>query len=303
MLDFSANLGALEQFSGCDGRLFKLIARLSRLNLLAQGRPVRPTNSSGSSPLRAATKNMPTMHRVKKSLSPIDYENVDGNGWGTPIFSFDEDVDGSMSEARPKLPDERQEFWQEWNEVRFHLQAWQMDTSVIPPTTDSLQLDAGQRDLVHINESFRYSALLYTERLGNPVLPSSHQQFQELVGRALYHITAIPVSSCVTKFLLWPLFIIGTECVDAGHRNIIRSRCIDIQKESGFFNNISGLEVLEKVWKEYPASNGSYNSAEADEEEVKRRRRDSVVTSGRGYGQAFRWRKAMERKDGEYIVI
>ncbi|KAI7686167.1 hypothetical protein KC353_g20681, partial [Hortaea werneckii] len=193
MLDFSANLGALEQFSGCDGRLFKLIARW---------------------------------------LTPSDYDRVDGNGWGTPIISSsDEDADGAEDESvGPKdFPDHRKEFWEEWNE-----------------------LDAGQRDLVHINECFRYSALLYTERLSNPVLPSSHQQFQDLVSQTLCHITALPVTSCVNKFLLWPLFITGTECVDAVHRSIIRTRCIEIQRESGFFNNISGLEVLEKVWSEYP---------------------------------------------------
>ena len=55
MLDYSANLGALEQFSGCDGRLFKLIARLGRLNLLSQGRPVR-RQSGFASP---RPKNLP----------------------------------------------------------------------------------------------------------------------------------------------------------------------------------------------------------------------------------------------------
>ncbi|KAI7313033.1 hypothetical protein KC315_g11802 [Hortaea werneckii] len=178
-----------------------------------------------------------------------------------------------------------------------------MDTSVIPPASDPSQLDAGQRDLVHINECFRYSALLYTERLSNPVLPSSHQQFQDLVSQTLCHITALPVTSCVNKFLLWPLFITGTECVDAVHRSIIRTRCIEIQRESGFFNNISGLEVLEKVWSEYPASHPHASSIASDEEEVKARRRDSLEQTGGKYGQAFRWRRAMERKDGEYIVI
>ncbi|RMY70637.1 hypothetical protein D0863_05670 [Hortaea werneckii] len=313
MLDFSANLGALEQFSGCDGRLFKLIARLGRLNLLAQGRPVRSSNGVDRRPTifrqwSRDSRNVSAKKRGNRLLSPSDYDRVDGNGWGTPIISSsDEDADADATEDgsvdHEDFPDHRKEFWEEWNEVRSRLQLWEMDTSVIPPASDPSQLDAGQRDLVHINECFRYSALLYTERLSNPILPSSHRQFQDLVSQTLCHITALPVTSCVNKFLLWPLFITGTECVDAVHRSIIRTRCIEIQRESGFFNNISGLEVLEKVWKEYPASHPHASTVASDEEEVKARRRDSVEQTGSKYGQAFRWRRAMERKDGEYIVI
>ncbi|KAK5136839.1 hypothetical protein LTR08_001761 [Meristemomyces frigidus] len=310
MLDFSANLGVLEQFSGCDGRLFKLIARLGRLNLLAQGRPVRSSGGAQPTPAlpavkrprtRASRRKRPTAKiRANKSLSAQDYENMDGNGWGSPIISSDEDADGSADEDLAAVPDERREFWREWNEVRARLQTWQVDSSPsVLPTNDVPQFNTDKDDLVHINETFRFSALLYTERLGSPVLPSSHAQFQQLVSQALYHITALPVSSCVNKFLLWPLFITGTECVDEGHRDIIRTRCVEIQKESGFFNNISGLEVLERVWREV----GS-NTQGHEVEEIRARRRDSEAGHhGRRYGQAFRWRKAMDRADGEYIVI
>ena len=315
MLDFSANLGALEQFSGCDGRLFKLIARLGRLNLLAQGRPVR--SQAGLVTPRPKTTSKPSNHRplrrrkpsaklrANKSLLPEDYENMDGNGWGTPIISSDEDADGSADESLPpNAPafDERREFWAEWHDIRNRLQEWQMDTNNIPSpspsTTDPTRLGPEQRDLMHISESFRHSALLYIERLANPLVPSSAPTFQLHVSQALFHITALDVTSCVNKFLLWPLFITGTECIDEGHRSVIRTRCIEIQKESGFFNNISGLEVLERVWRDGNVSAGS------EEAEVKARRRDSTAGSrGGAYGQAFRWRKAMDRVDGEYIVI
>jgi len=152
--------------------------------------------------------------------------------------------------------------------------------------------------MLHINESFRYSALLYTERLGSPLLPSSHPNFQKYVSNALFHITALEITSCVNKFLLWPLFIVGTECVDEGHRNIIRARCVEVQKESGFWNNISGLDVLEKVWKEVGNNVQGMEAAE-----IKARRRDSAAGRTGRYGQAFRWRKAMDRVDGEYILI
>ena len=78
--------------------------------------------------------------------------------------------------------------------------------------------------------------------------------------------------------------------MDAEHRAIVRQRCVEIQRESGFFNNLSGLEVLEKVWSE-------------DDERVEREAQHSGQGVFGAQQQAFRWRKAMDRVDGEYIVI
>lgn len=321
MLDFSANLGALEQFSGCDGRLFKLIARLGRLSLLAQGRPVSAdTEGLGapSTPMPVPTPRpfpaaprLPTWRRngtaksLNRSLDAMDYDFVDGNGWGTPIISSDDDataVDEDADDLQSSL-DEREDFWGEWRDIRCRLKSWRMETSTIPSPSPArsvaagaTQLDPEQRDLVHISESFRHSAILYTERLAHPLLPSSAAEIQRHVSKALYHITALPVTSCVNKFLLWPLFVTGTECVDAGHRAVVRTRCIEIQRESGFFNNLSGLEVLERVWRDADMGKG-------DEVEVHARRRDSEVVRGGHCRQAFRWRRAMDRVDGEYIII
>ncbi|KAK5149231.1 hypothetical protein LTR04_007306 [Oleoguttula sp. CCFEE 6159] len=298
MLDLSANLGALEQFSGCDGRLFKLIARLGRLNLLSQNRPVRVQECTDETP-RASPQ--PKHKRVKRDSKKqtqvefysLDYDRLDGNGWGAPLdLPSPRSDDGPMTDGDE---DARHEFWAEWNDIRSRLQEWELDPSQIPsaPTSPTFgdaasQLCPEQRDLLHISESFRYSALLYTERLAYPTLPSSSLNLQTLVSQALFHITQLAVDSCVNKFLLWPLFITGTECVDETHRAIVRQRCVEIQKESGFFNNLSGLEVLERVWRE----------DDGEAEEVLGRRRDSGAQ-----GQAFRWRRAMDRVDGEYIVI
>ncbi|WPH03387.1 Hypothetical protein R9X50_00626600 [Acrodontium crateriforme] len=308
MLDFASNLGALEQFAGCDGRLFKLIARLGRLNLLAQGRPVRPKGTLEYTPRFGPTQGIKLERKespvsrfpTQRTLSGLDYETIDGNGWGSHIVPSDEEA---IIDEEIVAPDERREFWSEWYEMRTRLQSWQVDLASLPSpsassSADQAQIEAGQRDMMHINESFRYSALLYIERLGHPILPSSHFQFQHLVSQGLYHITALPITSCVNKFLLWPLFIMGTECVDEEHRNIIRSRCIEVQKESGFFNNISALEVLERVWAE-----AGPNVEGRDAEEMKARMRDNVPVPGGKFGQAFRWRKAMDRAGGEYIVI
>lgn len=177
-----------------------------------------------------------------------------------------------------------------------------MDSSSSSPISPNPSTVPGQRDLVHINECFRTSALLYTERLAHPALPSSATNFQSLVSRAFFHISSLEITSCVNKFMLWPLFIIGTECVNPIHRATIRQRCVEIQRESGFFNNLSVLEVLEKVWAETGPGHGDGHIGV--EEEVLRRRRDSSGgQSGKKWGQAFRWRRAMDRVDGEYIVV
>src|SRR5207248_1043943 len=97
------------------------------------------------------------------------------------------------------------------------------------PPASPQPLDPSQlRDFLHVSESFRHAALLYLERLANPQLPSSHPSIQNLVNKALYYITSIDSSSGMAKFLLWPLFITGTECTADYHRSIIRQRCWEI---------------------------------------------------------------------------
>lgn len=303
MLHYSSNLGALEQFSGCDGRLFKLIARLGRLNLLSQNRPVRPDprNSKASygatsTPKYKDQSTFPTTRGWRPQIDPVDFSRLDGNGWGALLADLPDDLDTVYREAT----DTRQEFWKEWHDIRSRLETWSMDSPCLSPTapdTSAASLELGQRDLTHINESFRSSALLYTERLAHPFLPSSSPKFQAHVRNALSHIAALDITSCVNKFLLWPLFISGTECVDAADQALVRDRCIEVQIESGFFNNLSVLDVLEKVW----AENDTQDVQDADVDEVQRRR-DSAKENGDRI-QAFRWRKAMDRVDGEYLVI
>lgn len=270
MTDLTADLGAMEHYSGCDGRLFKLIARLGRLNLLSQNRPVKP-------------KPTPVPRSGKDYYSLDCGDDVDPFGWCTELF-------GLVSPVAP--PSAKPEFWSEWHDIRTRLQRWEIGfaqphpapLSSAPPTNAS----PAQRDLVHISESFRYAALLYTERLAHPSLPPSALNLQNLVGQALYHINQIGTTSCVNKFLLWPLFITGTECSNDAHRDMVRTRCVEIQRESGFFNNLSGLHLLEKVWRRDDSDRSTAATAAAPA---------TCAT------QAFRWRKAMDKVDGEYILI
>lgn len=260
---------ALENLAGCDGKLFKIIAKLGRLNLLSQGKPVSDILPQATS--RPKPRSVSSNSKSQDYYS-MNFNRYDGNGW-TSLLDDDEKI---ASQAP---------FWREWSEIRQSLYDWQLEPS--EPSSSTAQID--WLDLSNISESFRYSALLYTERLAYPHLPSTHPNFQSLVTRALYHITNVKSD----VFLLWPLFITGTECVSAEDRHLIRTRCLDIQKDSGFFNNISGLELLEKVWRD--------DMNDAMEQRALMTGMNTNERSSVNHG--FRWRKAMERVDGEYIVV
>ncbi|KAF1963076.1 hypothetical protein CC80DRAFT_104880 [Byssothecium circinans] len=275
MMNLTANLGASEHLSGCEGRLFKLIARLGRLNLLSQNRPVREDNTTPCASPRP---------RRQEDFYSFNFNNIDGNGWRSPGLLRNDPWSWGPE-------DQRTEFWNEWHEIRERLQEWESDLPSGGHAGSGIPIPPAEVAMLHMSESFRYAALLYTERLAHPTSPPSFVNFQSLVSRGLFHINQIGITSCVNKFLLWPLFIIGTECVGSEHRAIVRQRCVEIQRESGFFNNLSGLEVLEKVWQD------------DDELLVGDDKAATLLSSHDAPQQAFRWRKAMDRIDGEYIFI
>ena len=283
----SPNEWALENLAGCDGRLFKLIAKLGRLNMLSQNKPVTDLPSRTSprpSPPPVSSKN--------KDYYSMSHVGFDGSGWSSI----------PSSEPEKAEQDTRTQFWREWNEIRRGLQEWQLDVSTRSTPIESSSPESDRLDIYHISESFRYSALLYTERLAYPHLSSSHPNFQSLVTQALVHITNVKSD----VFLLWPLFITGTECVSEQGRHLIRERCLDIQKDSGFFNNISGLELLEKIWRDDYQDSTVVSSIMNGENVL-----SSQPITGMAPGDysalmrngAFKWRRAMSSVDGEYIVV
>ncbi|KAL8931139.1 MAG: hypothetical protein Q9208_000243 [Pyrenodesmia sp. 3 TL-2023] len=273
---FNGDKWALENLAGCDGKLFTTIAKLGRLNLLSQNKPVTDRSGSNSPP-----KTQPAQLGPKtQDYYSMKYNRYDGNGY-TAVLS---DEDNRIDELGP-----RSQFWKEWTEIRQSLIEWHINAPAAT-TLESAVNPEDRQDLSHISESFRYSALLYTERMAYPHLPSAHPNFQSLVSQALFHISNVKSD----VFLLWPLFITGTECVSEEGRRLIRERCLSIQKDSGFFNNISGLELLERVWRDDVMIDGlgiGYDAGMAIPQRA---------TTG---NPGFKWRKAMEKVDGEYIVV
>jgi hypothetical protein len=339
--DLRTDMGAMEELSGCDGRLFKVIAKLGRLDLLAQGKPVRAvrndmpassgrlvmpalpiaSGSMGGSPRTSAPEyQAPSIPSVTAQMSTPSYDgatmaagtessardslgadasfvsDIDHN-W--PFPSLDQILSGHDSETR--FPDDRVAFWQEWHDVRFALETW-TPSAKPSPTHETPEQRSSRIDMEHINQSFRYACFLFTERLADPFTPSSAPRFQRHVMQGMQHIREIPVDSCVTKFLLWPLFILGTECAVESHRDLIRARCVAIHRESAFENNLSGLGMLKRIWAEI--SPGGFGAPGADEVETAGRYHDYEESrKGRLYGRPLRWRRFMMQIDGEYIVL
>ncbi len=275
MAAFSGDEWGLENLAGCDGQLFRIIAKLGRLNMLSQGRQAERRDLPRSKSMtcgRAASVS-------RQDYYSLNHNRFDGNGWANLLEDEELMVNPDDSNLR---------FWKEWSQIRTELQTWELESPALGNVGNHPHID--RDDLLHISQSFRYSALIYTVRLAHPHLPSLHPNFQNLVADSIFHMTSVKSD----VFLLWPLFITGTECVNEHHRSIVRQRCLQIQKDSGFFNNISVLELLEKIWRDdkYGQQEGLQSDLDAS----------GAGNSAVG-GQKFRWRKAMERTDGEYIVI
>ncbi|KAI3002816.1 transcriptional regulator family: Fungal Specific TF [Aspergillus niger] len=243
----------LENLAGCDAGLFRIVAQLGRLNLLSQNQEVR-------------TSTPPDIHMPSTTLPPsmaFFPSNIPATSSGPFAFTLPP-LPPPGDRDRGQLPPA---FWAEWYSLRQKLESWRfvphqsqsqspLFTSshayISPPSspTDQPVVAAHNlKDVIHISESFRHAAILYSERLAYPDLPSDHPRIQNIVQHIMSHIMTVQSDA----YLLWPLFITGSECVRADHRAIIRQRCKDLSRDSGFFNNLSCLQLLEKIWAENPA--------------------------------------------------
>lgn len=248
-----------ENMVGCDRELFKTVSKLGRLNMLSQHRPVQNMVSPGSSATGGSGRSVHGYHDSVSSVGSLQTSSVfgdvlgvpgggarfDGNGFGSTLDD-DELLTSAMSTSA-EYEDRRAIFWSEWKEARQALQNWHFDAqaaAVHLPNATPNQL----RDLEYISEAFRYAAMLYTERLAGPSKPSSDTSFQNLVSQVVYYATSLESGSVAEKFLLWPLFVAGSECVNELQQNIVRSKCTDIMSKSGYMNNLAALDVLERLW-------------------------------------------------------
>ena len=320
---FSDEEWGLENLTGCDSTLFKAVAQLGRLNSLSQNQAVSPTPPDL---LAASTALPPSM--LPYSLDPIYPSAIPSsapmNAYGFPVPT----IPHPSQTGQPTSP----AFWSEWFSLRQKLESWRLpphsegptsyvqsssspstsEASMSPPSSPNLQMIAAQNlpDVFNISESFRHAAILYSERLAYPDLPSSDPRIQNIVQIALRHITAVQSD----VYLLWPLFITGSECVLEGHRMVIRQRCTAISKDSGFFNNLSCLELLEKIWAQNSdTARAGHDAISASATQPPLGDAMAGYQSGMATWTAavaplehgFRWNAIMQAKrgDGEYMIV
>ncbi|KAL4867535.1 hypothetical protein BDV12DRAFT_118678 [Aspergillus spectabilis] len=310
----------LENLAGCDAGLFKVISNLGRLNILSQNQELNtPPSPHIFIPTSALPPSMAYYTQVDPYLFPLPTPPRPGDQTQQPLSPT---------------------FWAEWFSIKQQLEAWRfpqerlntglpidsgfnisptsstMHAYISPPLSPVCQSGIAPQnveDVFHISESFRHSALLYSERLAYSGLPSSHPRIQQIVQRSMAHIFAVKSD----VYLLWPLFITGSECVFQEHRLIIEERCKDISKDSGFCNNLSCLELLHKIWDDSPpvsimdessVYHGGSTGHEMPVDPLGRSVLDDAMslTSSSGFkGQGFRWRQVMQAKraEGEYMVV
>ncbi|KAK6071685.1 hypothetical protein SCUP234_09606 [Seiridium cupressi] len=246
-----------ENWVGCDRELFKTVSKLGRLNLLSQHRSVSSAIASPtgrmSVPRVASPLGSPLGNTFKNSSQLSDFFSMgvqaprfDGSGFGGQLD--DDDTFGTGLCSSPSYDDQRSTFWREWKDARNALQSWEFDSARIAASLPGSLTATQVRDLSSLSEAFRYAALLYTERLASPNVPSSHNNFRNLVSQVVYYATSLESGGSAEKFLLWPLFVAGSECVNELQQNIVRNKCRDIMSRSGYMNNLSAIEVLERLW-------------------------------------------------------
>jgi Fungal specific transcription factor domain/Fungal Zn(2)-Cys(6) binuclear cluster domain len=258
----------LENLAGCDGKLFKIMANLSRLNILSQKGGLDAAGAAGAAVTASCSCPMSTGDHSY-------WPNFDRDSWATGAAG------GTYPMSNESYPSIHTQYGREWHDTHNALTSWMLDTS--PYSSGGQDVPAlspdQQLDLLNISQCFRFSALIYMERLALPRVFSSDARIQNWVQKSLYYIRLVHSD----VYLLWPLFVTGSECVTAADQQIIRERCLDIQKDSGFSNNASCLKLLEEIWISGSSPAGNVRQP-----------------------NGFRWRAAIQANvsdGGEYIVV
>lgn len=241
-----------ENLVGCDRELFQTIHKLGRLNLLSQNRPVQSAvatrSDRGDTPGTFSPLGSPLARSLKQEPGSFfsTTHRYDGNGFATK-FNDDEIISSGLGSS--PFEDHRSNFWREWKDAHEALQTWEFDAQRLVASLPNSTSQNQMRDLNFLSEAFRYAALLYIERLASPNIPSNHNNFRNLVSQVIYYATSLEAGSNADKFLLWPLFVAGSECVNELQQNIVRTKCRDIMSRSGYMNNLAAMDVLERLWR------------------------------------------------------
>jgi hypothetical protein len=285
LLDFSANLGALEHLASCESRLLKMVS----------GQQRQQPQQMFSPPFSAASA--PEAH------SPFSaYFTAPSPPQPTPTKDFFHTSD--LSVEGPSASNPRHDFWSEMQHIRPRIRHYTgsapssasdpfapstpMTPSFSHQSHTSTTAPTDSQALSHASEVMRHAALLFAERLAFPHLPPNAPQIQHLVASTLHHLSSIAPNSPINRFLLWALMVVGAECVRPMDRDVVRLRCGEAMREPGFFQRSSALDVLERVWA---ADERQWDANAGMGWEGKGPEKPRLSALG---GQSGRWRRAMD---------
>lgn len=309
MIFESSDVWDLESLTGCDRDLFMRLASLGRINVLSQMPPKNGSYVSRSyteeddgetEPFRDEDDGRDEFWLARNAIKK------DLQDWRPTTIYAATPSRHQLEETRPTPKYNPTAFEDtEFSSSVLSPSSSSYSTSPPPPSIGSPPRRKSSRAYeavennhwLHASNVYRYAAILYIDRLTYPHLPSSHSIFQNTVREVLDHVNCIP-NSGLSHRLLWPLFITGTECVVDAHRDMIRERCMEMQRECGFFNKVSGFEVLEKIWSEDMIREEDHL---CDEMFAGARRMGKVSQSIGGRG--LRWRKVTGHEDAEYLMV
>jgi hypothetical protein len=102
--------------------------------------------------------------------------------------------------------------------------------------------------VAHLADVFKHAAAIYAERQSTPSSEiASSGMIQRLVAGALCSIITIPANSSISQFLIWPLLIIASECVDPADRETVRWR-VSASSSTLSLGTFTCADILLKVW-------------------------------------------------------
>lgn len=140
------------------------------------------------------------------------------------------------------------EFWQTADELELKLQNW-----TCPECPDPI--------LVELAEAYRHSAFIvlyrkqrsfldsYPQRSLGRSMPLIASKICEGISSTITHIQQIPSQSLPECGLLFPLFMVGGETLEAKTIELVRLRIQTLLKDRGFGNIGKAQEVLEELWR------------------------------------------------------
>ena len=140
------------------------------------------------------------------------------------------------------------DFWQSVDELEFKLQHW-----TCPECSDST--------LVELAEAYRQSSFIVLYRKqrsyfnAHPNLSYGRSaslissKLDQSLSSTIKHIENIPVQSLPECGLLFPLFMVGGDTLEAENIELVRSRMETLRRDRGFGNIGRAQEVLEELWR------------------------------------------------------